>query len=209
MKAFLEPIIPATMHDSNYSGFINMSQKLSLPSYTELSEALKHADSVFQAAEVHGMLCGIICVSPDQNPSSWVKLILGTKKKQKDSEFLQELYTATHQQMGDFSFEFALLLPDDTTDINIRTEALGLWCQGFLTGLQQAPTPIEQHTSADAADALNDITEIAQVNHGEIMDSEENEAAYFELADYIRLAALMLYHEFHSQKSTQDNPYLH
>ena len=100
--------------------------------------------------------------------------------------------------MSEFSFEFTLLLPEDTADINFRTEALGLWCQGFLTGLNQSKIPIEEITSPEVTDALNDIMEVAQVEFGDIPSTDEDETAYYELVEYVRLVVLMVYHELKS-----------
>jgi yecA family protein len=164
-------------------------------SYMELTEALLKTQSPFQAAEVHGLLCGIICIAPEGSQRRWEKLAMGPKKNKHCADLLQQLYTASFHQMNEFSFEFTLVLPSDSIDLAQRTEALGLWCQGFLTGLQQAKTPITQSANTEVVEALDDLTEIAQVNYTEVTASNEDEASYFELVEYVRLAALMIYHE--------------
>jgi yecA family protein len=178
-----------------------MSQITSLPSYNELNRALEKTQSAFQAAEVHGMLCGIICATSGRIPTQWEKLVAGEKENKQSNAILQQLHATSYQQLNEFSFEFTLLLPENKTDINIRTEALGLWCQGFLTGLQQTHIPLKNRATPEIMEALNDITEIAQVEHGHISSTEEDESAYFELTEYVRLAILMIYHEF-----TQSHP---
>lgn len=171
----------------------------SLPSYSELADALEKTKSTFNAAQVHGLLCGLICASAgDFDKGAWQKRILGTKKNRQSVELLQQLQETSYHQMTDFSFEFSLILPEDSIDINARTEALGLWCQGFLTGLDKSAKQIKQHGSEEMQDALNDIIEIAKVNYGDLTDNDEDEAAYFELVEYVRLAALMIFHEMKS-----------
>ena len=91
-----------------------------------------------------------------------------------------------------------MLLPNDKTDINLRTEALGSWCQGFLSGLKQCHIPLENREPGDITDTLSDITEIAKVNFGDIKTTDEDEMAYFELVEYVRLAVLMLFHELNA-----------
>jgi yecA family protein len=159
-----------------------------------MAAALEKTQSPLQAAEVHGLFCGIICVTPDNSDTHWEKLVMGPKKNKTSQADLEQLYATSIHEISEFSFEFSLLLPSDRTDINIRTEALGLWCQGFLTGLQQANPPIGQFADTEVADALNDITEIAQVSYGDITGSDEDETSYFELVEYVRLAVLMVYH---------------
>jgi uncharacterized protein YgfB (UPF0149 family) len=175
-----------------------MNQITSLPSYTELTETLEHALSDMSGAEAHGILCGIICATSGRTDPPWEKLIPGSSKNQHAHDILKKIYATSYQQISEFSFEFVLMLPDDDIDINIRAEALGFWCQGFLIGLQHGPKSIEDGASSEAVEALSDITEIAQVNHGDITSTDEDESAYFDLMEYIRLAVLMLYHELKS-----------
>jgi uncharacterized protein YgfB (UPF0149 family) len=185
---------------------------MSLPSYTEVTNALKKTQSDFQAAQTHGLFCGIICTLPDKKTVPWEAIITGPRKNQHTHDVLQELYTFSYQQLHEFSFEFTLLLPKNNVDINIRTEALGLWCQGFVTSLQRSPLAEALQAGSEAFDALNDITEIAQVNYGDIGPTEENETAYFELVEYVRLAVLLIFHELNPQakpSAANKNDHLH
>jgi uncharacterized protein YgfB (UPF0149 family) len=154
-------------------------------------------------------MCGFICATAGSN-SDWEKLIIGNDPNPAAIEVLRNLYEATYHQMSEFSFEFSLILPSDMEDINARTEGLGLWCQGFLTGLGDAYATLEQQGPQEVADALNDITEIAQVSFGEIPATDEEETAYYELEEYVRLIALMMFHELKSspQTSIDDDSFL-
>lgn len=57
-----------------------MSAMSSLPSYTDVADALQKTGSPLQAAEVHGLFCGIICATPDNTDTHWEKLVMGPKK---------------------------------------------------------------------------------------------------------------------------------
>lgn len=175
-----------------------MTTTPSLPSYTEVANALKKTPANFDAAQVHGLMCGLICATSGQAETHWEKLLFGSSKSQKAKEILQELYENSYHQMSEFSFEFSLLLPDDNEDINQRAEALGLWCQGFITGLEQCKVPIQNRVPDEVTEALNDIIEISQVNYGDIASTDDDETAYFELVEYVRLAALMIFQELKS-----------
>lgn len=168
------------------------------PSYNEVAKTLEKNHSEFNPAQVHGLLCGLICVLPLHVDYDWKKHVLGINSKPAAVEVLERLYEATYQELHEFSFEFSLLLPDDKLDINSRTESLGLWCQGFLIGLQQSDEMTWQSISEEMENALTDITEIAKVDFGDIMKNEEDETAYFELVEYVRLAALMIFQEIHA-----------
>jgi uncharacterized protein YgfB (UPF0149 family) len=172
----------------------SMSNAMALPDYTVITKALEATDSTFEASEAHGLLCGIICATAGK-ASRWEKLVLGERKNPEARALVRDLYENSYHQITDFSFEFGLLLPGDKEDINFRTEALGLWCQGFLTGLQQAKHPPEQHPSEEVQEGLTDLVEIAQVNFGDIEPNDDTETSYYELAEYVRLLVLMLFTE--------------
>jgi uncharacterized protein YgfB (UPF0149 family) len=156
-----------------------MSQTITFPTYPEISDALLDTGATISPAETHGIMCGMICSSPYENAPSWEKLLVGTKKNAAAKKLLQQLYVSSSALISEFALE------------------LGLWCQGFLVGLQQGPLHLPGGPNADteAAEAMHDLAEIAQVSYGEISNSEGEETALFELVEYVRLAVLMLYHE--------------
>lgn len=177
-----------------------MSRASSLDEFQELASALKKAGSDFHASQVHGLICGLICTTPKKFDNQiWKKRILGKKNKVAEN-LLHQLLETTYHELTEFSLEFSLLLPDDETDINDRTEALGLWCQGFLTGFGQ----VENREKNDVGDAIHDLIEIANVSYGQIPGNEEDEHAYIELAEYIRLAVLMIFQETRTDGSKKN-----
>ncbi len=177
-----------------------MTTAPSLPTYKEIQSALKKIPGAYHAAQVHGMMCGLICAGATKKDTHWKMALDEIKKYKKSEEMLQMLYETSYDLLMQFSFEFNLLLPEDKKSINQRAESLGLWCQGFLMGLQRGNIPIEEREPSEITEALNDIIEISQVNYSEIIDNEEDEVAYFELVEYVRLAALMIFHELHPAK---------
>ena len=175
-----------------------------LPSYAELNEALSTAQSGYQASQVHGLLCGLLCGNPETHPE-WERLVLGPKKSKLVHALLQSMYEVSAKQLQEFSFEFHLLLPDDDQDIHVRTEALGLWCQGFLTGLKLTQIAIANREPGEVTDALNDIIEIAKINYEDTEENDDNEGAYLELMEYVRLAVLMIYQELRQEPRSKAN----
>jgi len=167
----------------------------SLPSYSELTTALKKAGATFYPAEIHGLICGALAATGGKLDNSWLKIITLPKKNRALTELLQHVFEFSYHQLSEFSFEFSLLLPSDRADINVRTEALGGWCQGFLAGLKHYKVPLEKREPSEITDTLNDMIEIAKVNFGDLTSNDEDESAYFELVEYVRLAVLMLFQE--------------
>lgn len=172
-----------------------MSYSPTLTDYNELEKALLAVEATFTPAEAHGYICGVLSATGGKLDASWIKVIMGKSKNVSLREMLLELFETTFHLLNEFSFEFTLLLPDDKVDINKRSESLGMWCQGFLTGLQKHNIPLKNRDPGEVTEALEDITEIAQISFGDIADNDEDENAYFELVEYVRLATLMLFHE--------------
>jgi len=174
---------------------------LDTPTFDDLQIELTKAKSTFGPAETHGLICGALCRLSHDN--QWIDWVRGTTHSSALDAQLQMLFASTEQQMQDFAFEFQLLLPDDEIDINVRAEALGLWCQGFLTGLSSDDAE-SFADNPEMVDALKDIVEISQVSYEDIPGNEDDETAYFELAEYIRLVALMVYQERHESVVNTD-----
>lgn len=189
-----------------------MNQDSNLPSYTELTSILQKVQPNCHVSQIHGLLCGYICATAGDIIDFWNSVFPGVKKSRKGQEILKALYESTYHQLSEFSFEFAILLPEDSGDINIRAESLGLWCQGFLTGLEQSDISSRTLENAELKEALDDIIEIAQLSFGDIDNNEEDEVAYFELVEYVRLSALMIFHELKndiSEHEIDENNSLH
>lgn len=189
-----------------------MTKTPTFPTYTAVTSALKKTPEKPEGAQVHGLFSGLLCANPKKAGENWQRLLLGEEPNPTALEILQELYESTYHQLSEFSFEFSLLLPSDSKDIRVRAEALGLWCQGFLMGLRQGHIRIEHRSPGEVTDAINDIIEIAQVNYEDILENEEDETAYFELVEYVRLAVLMIYQDLTSdnlQKDPEENDFLH
>src|SRR5690348_15136694 len=95
-------------------GPLFMSITPSQPTYADVDEALLNAGSGYNAAQVHGLMCGLICATSGKADTRWEKLILGKKKDPEAQEILLSLYETSYHQMSEFSFEFTLLLPEDS-----------------------------------------------------------------------------------------------
>ena len=173
---------------------------LALPSYTELTNVLSNTTLKMHPSQVHGLICGILCGHADSK-SAWETLVTGGKESKKTHEVLQHLYDASSKQLSDFLFEFQLILPMDSQVLPERAEALTLWCQGYLTGLKLVNIPIVNREQSEMTEAINDLIEIAKMNYEDVVASEEDEAAYVELVEYIRMAVILIYQNCREQTS--------
>jgi yecA family protein len=165
-----------------------------LPEFTDLTTALSHTELKLHASQVHGLITGVLCGNFDQD-TAWEEIVMGEKLTGDTREILQGLYDATAAQLVDYLFEFQMVLPADDDDLPLRAEALGVWCQGYLTGLKVAGVPVTDREPSELTEAIDDLIEIAKMNYDEVTASEEDEAAYAELVEYVRVAVIFIYQD--------------
>ena len=93
-------------------------------------------------------------------------------------------------------------------DIVHRTVALGQWCQGFLAGFALKLGVTGQTPSAETQEVLSDLVAIARI--GEPDGSDDDEADFMELVEYLRMAAMNLFLEARDpHKTDPDTPSVH
>ena len=168
--------------------------------FEALDTLLQKASAVADAAESHGFLCGVLCAAGHMDPAAWLPHLMG--EADWDSHAVQEcgkalglLSQELRKQINSPELDFTLLLPDDDLPLQERAASLGAWAQGLLTGLGLGGLDKDQELSEDSRDYLNDISEISQVEFDFRGGSEEDEQAYAEIVEYLRMGALMLYEE--------------
>ncbi len=161
---------------------------MSLPAWHEISDRLRALGAPISAAESHGLLCGLLCMRAPDAREQWIRRSLDDDSTQTAPAPLDELYDQTLSQLDDASFDFQLLLPDDDArDLAGRTAALAEWCNGFAFGVGAAGCDRER-LPAESLEFLQDITRIAQA---EVTGEEDDEAAYAEVAEYVRMGVLL------------------
>lgn len=174
-------------------------KELALPSYQELGQVLSKTSLKLHPSQAHGLVCGILSGNTVAAPA-WEELVTGGEKTAKTQRVLQMLYEASAKQLSEFSFEFQLILPAEAEALSLKAEALTLWCQGFLTGLKIAQVPLIGREPGEVTETINDMIEIAKMSYEDTVASEENEMAYIELMEYIRMAVVLIYQDLHEEK---------
>ncbi len=173
---------------------------VSRPDYNSLDEALLKADAEFVAAESHGALCGMICVSGHVELGKWLEQIfeeldMNNLLIQEASQQLVGLFQDTQSQLNDAVADFQLLLPDDEASLAIRTEALANWCHGFTYGLATGGLREDRELPDDTSELIRDMVEIARAGHEVGEDDEADEDAYMQLYEYVRMGVLLINEE--------------
>jgi yecA family protein len=149
-------------------------------------------------AELHGVLTGLICAGFSFESDEYLVMINdlfnnGEGLPSKVKSTIKLMFAQVWQDIIDDSFSFQLLLPDDDETIVERGHALGAWVQGFNLGfgLQQKDKAV---LSEDVKEVVTDFAEIANLSD-EMEENEDTEQAYFEIAEYVRISALLCFTE--------------
>lgn len=178
---------------------------MSAPSLPDFSRALDLSRGNLDAAEMaesHGLLCGLLCGGLADSTGDYLDQLRALQLVPQASggmeQMLTELWDATRRQMDDEELGFNLWLPGDDEPLEDRTISLAQWCSGFLAGLGSGCS-LENLTD-EASEALEDLVEISRAEvvseEGPLAVSEEDEKAYAEIVEYVRIIALTLREEF-------------
>jgi uncharacterized protein len=157
-----------------------------------------------ELAECHGVLCGMVCRENGSTAADFLRhlvtLELAVNPGGALHDVMLEAFNSTVQQLADDELRFALWLPDDEHSLDERTQALAQWCTGFLAGLGLGG-PL-QALSDEASEALSDLQQIARAGlsayadeSGNAEGDEENEQAFSEIVEYVRVVILILREE--------------
>lgn len=166
--------------------------------YDEFERVLRDARAVPNPAEAHGTLAGALCSSRDYGLLEWLHEILpddGSDEAALKSSVLQNVYDAMVRQLGGHDADFMPLLPGDDSPLAERADALSSWCQGFLYGLGSGTTPDPSKISSEAGEIIRDFTEITHVGVDAGDETEENENAFAEVVEFVRVGVQLLFVE--------------
>ncbi len=189
----------------------------SFPDIPQLEDLLFNVDAAMGATESHGALCGMLCAQGATEASQWMLYVLGeheesSKSLQQAGLKLIQVHQISVEQMNDSDAEFELMLPDDDEPLEMRVEALGTWCQGFVYGLAMGGIKEDTVLPEDSKELIRDILEISRAgyvadNEAELAtdeeDTEEDEVAFMEVSEYVRVGTLLIYEELQPLQSSQ------
>lgn len=178
---------------------------MSAPSLPDFERTLKLSQGNLDAAELaecHGLLSGLLCCNVGVKAGDYLAHLGAMKLLVEPGEAISavmvEAWEATMKQLEDEELGFELWLPDDDELLEERAIALAQWCSGFLAGLGSASTL--EGLSEEAREALADLMEISRAeiasSPGDEAGSEEEEGAFAEIVEYVRIVALSLFEEF-------------
>ena len=185
-----------------------------MPGYSEVATALDSAVPQANVAEAHGVLCGCACLMGAEATAAWVDEVLqdsdpANAQSAECSDILKRVAGATWHSLEEGDMSLRLMLPGDEEPLEIRTEGLAAWCEGFMHGLglgqgSLGETVREALEAGVVREILEDFSELSRAAVEEGADDGESEAAYTELIEYVRVSAQLVFEEFHALRSSAD-----
>ena len=164
-----------------------------------VSDMFVLSNSYSHPSELHGLLCGQLAAGMRPSRQEWLKLSQEQMNVPEDlgaeaCRMLVGFQIWVLNTLQDQNFTFTPLILDAEDPLKERAEALGLWCTGFLAGF--GSSGISRKTMAEDTEAtLEDLARIAQIQVDDEDVTEEAERDFFEVCEYVRMAALTLFAE--------------
>lgn len=188
-------------------------------SFAEINAELRSIEPQLDAAEAHGCLCGALCTVKNLSVIDWFDEIIDLQQEPEPddgleafgaaspvpSSVLELLFAETLSTLNGDAMEFNLLLPDDDQPLVARVAAMTQWVAGFLYGFGTGAVRMDTFPEA-VHEALQDFTQISRANPDEVVESEEDEAAYAELVEYLRAAVQVIYDELAAARDALADP---
>lgn len=181
---------------------------MTLPTFEQTEAALRRANVLVDAAECHGALTGLISAGKPGLKQQWLEQTLADADPANANvaecrRLLDAMWNATADALAGAEFAFEPLLPSADADLADRVDALSEWCDGFMYGLGLAEIESFDRLPPDVAEVLRDFADIGRggLQLGE--DAEEDEQAYMELSEYLRVGTQLVHDELNPPRAAQ------
>lgn len=167
------------------------------PRHTLIERALRMLDCDVDAAECHGLLCGMLCAPQRFDANAWHRYLSGREaygefEASEPTSVLADLVAETAAELDSGDYTFVLLLPDDDAPLAARAAGFASWCRGFLSGLGLAGIADLSVVGEDAQEFLRDLERFGSLVLGQDT-AEDDERALAELCEFTRIGVLIVY----------------
>jgi len=172
-----------------------------LLTYDEWTYKLDQAYVMASAAEVHGLITGLLSAGVEPDAQQLLPVLHdflndGQALPVDIKQHVVSMIESTAKELAKNDFSFSMLLPSDDDSLAERLDAMVEWTQAFLVGFAVQQTDLSL-VSADVREALDQLTEVTRIDIHTTDDgsAEENDEAYFLVLEHIRIMVLACYTE--------------
>lgn len=182
--------------------------------YPALTGLFAKTGAAISVAELHGGLCGALCIGGIEAADSWLRDCLMASDRDREAAeelagVLEQLRLEAWKALAGTDMSFEPLLPGDDEPLSRRVDELAHWCHGFIGGLGTAGLNLSGKDS-DVVEQLQEILEdFAEISKATV-DSEQDESAeesLVELTEFVRVSVQIVYETLLNVKSVR--PSLH
>lgn len=165
--------------------------------HDELSRSLSRLRLGVDAAELHGSLAGFLCAGGTAGADSWLGELALEEAAEAvadsgEQALFRRVFEAVSADLADPDLAFTPLLPTDDAPMPERTAALVSWCRGFLGGIGLSGADLSGGLEGDLGEVLGDFGRIASSAFSEGDSAEDDEEAWAEVVEYVRVGALLV-----------------
>lgn len=179
----------------------SMEASMREPDFDTLSRTLDRLEAGVGAAELDGALAGFLCAGGAAAADRWLSSLALAELEEtivdaRDRDLFGALFRGLSRELEDPEFAFEPLLPGDETPIAERAAAMVEWCRGFLGGLGLAGIDLGRGLDGDGGEVVGDFGRIAATEFDPGESDEDDEEAYAEMVEYIRVGVMLLHQQF-------------
>lgn len=179
--------------------------------YQQLADQLVSQGVLVSPAETHGVVLGMTSVKPQELQADEVLatiIQLNEEEETSDQEsflqFLAAMVEQAREMLFSQGFDVQLLLPQDGNSLRDQTLALSRWCRGYIFGLVAAGLRDFKQLPKDAAEIIQDVLQISEINTDLDEQGDEEEKAFFEIEQFVRVGVQLVFEELNPPVAPTD-----
>lgn len=167
--------------------------------HQELLQVINEHDFTATPCEFHGLLTGLVAGGMFKGSKDHLEHLSalfnnGLTMKGSIKVAANQIVDSLYEQFASDDMSFKLLSLDEDESLSDQAEELINWVQYFLVGFGFNKHEIAT-ASTDIREIIEDFTNITRME-SEMEDTNENQADFYEVAEFIRVSAILVYQEF-------------
>lgn len=181
---------------------------LHLPLYQTFTDSIAPLELDMSGSELHGIICGFLSAGAIRESTTYLRALITNPNDpamKAATLALFEVLTVSQQQIQGLGFEFQLLLPDEHESLLLRAQLFSEWCEGYTQGLRMAGVEFDHLQEDDAQEAIEHITEFADLDYQAIEFGEADERSLTEISEYTRMAVLHIHSDLQANQRGDNN----
>lgn len=170
--------------------------------HQQLLSIINEHDYAVTPSELHGLLVGLIAGGMFKGSEDYLEHISelfnnGLTVKGSMKSALTKLVDGIFADLESEDMSFELLLMDEDEILSEQAEELINWVQYFLVGFGFNKRDLKT-SSNEVREIIEDFTAITKMDSG-IEDSNDAQADFYEVIEFIRISAVLVHQEFGKQ----------